>query len=557
MTLTIAVTLGLAAGLHAAAYGAYKDSPHESFLARRFVRELVIAGLCGLLLARLHLSDGETPFIVFLSSFALARIATEFWKLFVRVEPQQDYRIPTQIHWVKGVVHNRGLRFLLGFGFLASLYGISAIATTIPADTPVALRGALAGAAVGIAEAIAGAYKDGSIEGFSPLKFLKSPVFGTLGGLVAAGHTGNPVSLVLAAIGTMRMLLELMFKMVVPGYVPGKFRSMTGPFPIWLTRRRLFLPAYAATWALYLVLATRPSLTAVPLFAAGPSLETPTAAATASCGTSIAAPMRWQYVVRGRIRPLFVWTGRHEVGAARFARNEGASGVNRRLEIVIGTDPDRAPMRLNRWGYIAETVCGTRASLLGLMTQSDEENLSDAVNIDTASGGQPFTAIRAAQSDGVVRTELFRLAPPENPTFKQVDAVLARLPAPREGRRTAVPAGVDSGFLVALTGLAHDSVVASARSGAAAGPPRRYVYDGRLYDLSAGVVRLADLTVNGRRHAAPLEGSFQIRNLTTGSTTAFRMSVGTGATDAEVPLRVVYQPRWWLELELSLDADSR
>lgn len=43
MTITIAAALGLTAGLHAALYGAYKDSPHESFLLRRFVRELLIA----------------------------------------------------------------------------------------------------------------------------------------------------------------------------------------------------------------------------------------------------------------------------------------------------------------------------------------------------------------------------------------------------------------------------------------------------------------------------------------------------------------------------------
>lgn len=36
-TATIAA-VGLAAGLHGALYGAYKDSPHEPFLFRRFVR---------------------------------------------------------------------------------------------------------------------------------------------------------------------------------------------------------------------------------------------------------------------------------------------------------------------------------------------------------------------------------------------------------------------------------------------------------------------------------------------------------------------------------------
>ena len=33
--------LGTLAGLHGALYGAYKDSPHESFLFRRFLREVL------------------------------------------------------------------------------------------------------------------------------------------------------------------------------------------------------------------------------------------------------------------------------------------------------------------------------------------------------------------------------------------------------------------------------------------------------------------------------------------------------------------------------------
>lgn len=35
--------LGIVAGLHGALYGAYKDSPHESFVWRRFAREIVFA----------------------------------------------------------------------------------------------------------------------------------------------------------------------------------------------------------------------------------------------------------------------------------------------------------------------------------------------------------------------------------------------------------------------------------------------------------------------------------------------------------------------------------
>ena len=257
MTIAVTAAVGLAAGLHGALYGAYKDSPHESFLRRRFLREIVIALTVSLALAMFYPAAGsQSAFVLYLSVFALTRIATEFWKLFVRVEPQEEFRIPTQIHCVTGVVRNPCLRLLLGFGFLASIYGIGALGTIIPDSWPRAVHGFLVGLSIGIAEAIAGGYKDGAIEGFSWRKFAKSPSFGALGGIIASGHTVDDVFLLLASIGSMRMFLELLFKMVVRDYAPGKFRSMRGPFTEWTTWRHHLLVPYAMTWLLYIALSS-------------------------------------------------------------------------------------------------------------------------------------------------------------------------------------------------------------------------------------------------------------------------------------------------------------
>ena len=257
MTHAAIAALGLAAGLHGALYGAYKDSPHESFLLRRFFREIAVALTVALALPLLHpATSAQSGFVLYLSIFALTRIVTEFWKLFLRVEPQEDFRIPTQIHCVTGVVHNPAVRLLMGIGFLASIYGIGALATIVPDAWPRTLHGLLVGLSIGVAEALAGGYKDGAIEGFSWRKFAKSPTFGVLGGIIVSGHTTDDVFLLLGTIGSMRMFLELLFKIVVRDYAPGKFRSMTGPFAEWTVRRRLFLAPYALTWLLYIVLSS-------------------------------------------------------------------------------------------------------------------------------------------------------------------------------------------------------------------------------------------------------------------------------------------------------------
>src|SRR5580765_5832884 len=127
--------LGMLAGLHGALYGAYKDSPHESFLIRRFAREVMFATAgAGLLPLAVPSLRRQSAFTVYLALFAITRIVTEFWKLFVRVEPQGDFRIPTQMHCVVGVVHNPIVRLLFGIGFLVSIYVLYAGFRMIPAS---------------------------------------------------------------------------------------------------------------------------------------------------------------------------------------------------------------------------------------------------------------------------------------------------------------------------------------------------------------------------------------------------------------------------------------
>lgn len=252
--------LGIAAGLHGALYGAYKDSPHESFLPWRFAREVAFAlGGAALLPFVLPSTRHQSAFVVYLALFALTRIVTEFWKLFLRVEPQGGFRIPTQIHCVIGVVGNPLVRLSLGIGFLASIYGLYEAFRRIPAWVPMPINGLLVGLGIGTAEAMAGGYKDGTIEGFSWFKFFKSPSFGIVGGVIASGHTTDPAFLLLATIGSMRMFLELLFKMLVRDYAPGKFKSMTGPFVVWYTHRRHFVVPYALTWLMYVVLCSHPN----------------------------------------------------------------------------------------------------------------------------------------------------------------------------------------------------------------------------------------------------------------------------------------------------------
>ena len=133
---------------------------------------------------------------------------------------------------------------------------------------------------------------------------------------------------------------------------------------------------------------------------------------------------------------------------------------------------------------------------------------------------------------------------PDPRTYHDLDDVLTMSPSTRTALNVAVRPRAESGFLRAVTSLMQES--ASTYRGSLkppAGLHRLYVYGGTLYDMTLRRWRKADA-------ADELESDFQVRNRTTGTTTQFQISYATSGSDPGVARRIVYRPRWWLELEL-------
>ncbi len=64
------------------------------------------------------------------------------------------------------------------------------------------------------------------------------------------------------------------------------------------------------------------------------------------------------------------------------------------------------------------------------------------------------------------------------------------------------------------------------------------------------------MQIGHTRYGDCLEADFEVRSGLTGSRTRFHLAYPTAGPLAEVPVRVVYRPRWWFEVELTL-AGSR
>jgi hypothetical protein len=255
-----------------------------------------------------------------------------------------------------------------------------------------------------------------------------------------------------------------------------------------------------------------------------------------------------RYTIGARVRPLLVfWIARKDMGEAILTRRRAAREA--RYSLLIGSDPDRTPLHINRWGYIEEEIRGEEARLLGLMTQSDEESVQQAeANVrKQATSAHPFTIINGTTDGQQAEARVVSVNLPEDYTVRQASVVLdVAKRAVHDGklRVIAMPPGTRPGFLAAL-------------SDAMRLPQERtitYVYYGKLYDLRrTHSSAVPSFRIGARDFGPAVAADFVIVNRKDGEQTKFSMTYGTSGGYVEVPLAVTYQPRWWIQVDLTID----
>jgi len=288
----------------------------------------------------------------------------------------------------------------------------------------------------------------------------------------------------------------------------------------------------------------------------------PVAAQSSASSAPTDVVQRHHYAIDGRIRPLlFFWIGRSNVGEAVVTTRRSADAVGHSL--LIGTDPDRAPRHLNRWGYIDEEVHGASATLIGLMTESNEDSLEEAeANAQKSTGERTFKTIRSSIAGDQATSVVTSIAAPADYSFREAHTVLdlAEHKWPTGAPRVVdLPAGTRPGFLVALAELMHTHVDQWRTSGRV-GPhtPIEFVYHGKLYQLGATRTQpVSSIRVGGATYVHVIVSQFAVRNMQDGAVTQFSMTYGTEGSLSETPIAVTYQPRWWLQIELTLDDTSQ
>jgi len=254
--LLIACAIGFLSGLHTSTWGMYKDAIHEGFGWLRYFRSAIVGAIMGGIaysIARPAFSTPGALVAFFGVTYVLERGVVEFWKTFLRTEDQSKYFIPMQFAVFGNVVHSKGRRLIIGAIITAAV--VLAFLTVHWVATGGRLTGSvpavLAVASIGgWISAFLGAWKDAPVEGFQPLKFVRSPLWAAGYGGVLALFTTSPLVIIMAALGFTIATLETYKTFFFPSKPRGKFAGKPILFPDMLSRRQRFVPVYASIWLL-------------------------------------------------------------------------------------------------------------------------------------------------------------------------------------------------------------------------------------------------------------------------------------------------------------------
>jgi hypothetical protein len=272
---------------------------------------------------------------------------------------------------------------------------------------------------------------------------------------------------------------------------------------------------------------------------------------TAVPGADLPVVRQHTYRMAGKVRVLLLWVGRDDVGSGVISWK--ASGGNKAYELLIGSDPAKAPGQLNKWGYLVEELRGGVSSVVGVISQDNEDELSDVKEGLGTRGGRPFDTIRGRVRSGEAHARVGTLFAASTLTYRDAPALLKMTLADQSKpvRRLDRPADVRLGFLTSLTELIDVTLTGTAGKPA---PGRlRYVHGDRLYELRLlETTPLARFERDGKVFEKVIRGRFETARAGARSGTRFELVYGASGALAGIPVLVSYQPKWWLQVDLVL-----
>lgn len=288
---------------------------------------------------------------------------------------------------------------------------------------------------------------------------------------------------------------------------------------------------------------------------------------------------QYDYIMTARVRLLIFWAGKDDVGGGYIRRGvlpqDPESEV---IELLMGSDPAKAPRAINRWGAATEVVRkppgagdeGETSTFFGFMKVSKGTSAAEMqkeLAQEKQRGTFLFSAIlnQASREGNVAKVVPF--ASDQDFTIHEVDraepTVLDRLAGPggrfhRVSARDIAACGRPEGFLSSVAELVDASLEGRQKRASLC-----YFYNGEKYSLTLlQVSKAREETVQLTLHDEPrhykrtyhdlLRARFENFNETTRKGSTFDLLLGTEGPLRGVPVQISYQPNWWFQVVLNL-----
>jgi hypothetical protein len=287
----------------------------------------------------------------------------------------------------------------------------------------------------------------------------------------------------------------------------------------------------------------------------------------------------YHYTMTANLRILFFWIGKSDVGGGYIRLARGIRDPHlEAVQVVFGSDPAKAPRRINRWGAATEVVRyrDTRgkeiesSAFWGFMKESKGDTVSemDAELSDEEMKKQHlFKAnLSRVDPDRALATvvpyftdqdlDLHQLENAEAAALQRIDKgestarVLDESALERCGRR--------QGFLFTMKELIESSL-----SQPEPLPSMCYIFNAKVYtatliDIEPVAVKSVELDLNGEEEKVRTEyrdllsARFLVVDQASSKKVKYTVLIGTTGRLRGVPVRIQYQPKWWFRVTLDL-----
>lgn len=292
--------------------------------------------------------------------------------------------------------------------------------------------------------------------------------------------------------------------------------------------------------------------------------------------------LQYDYIMSARVHLIFFWAGKDDVGGGYIRRAVSSADPHAEFfQVLFGSDPEKAPRAINRWGAgtevdwhrnpVTETPREddiTASAFFGFMKSSRGKSVAEMqseLKREAERGQHSFTGILSRVEPARAVSTIVPLQSDMDFTLRQYDLAEPLMLERIEGsehpvRALAAGGGCDreGSFLATVTELVDTSL-----DGTPPPQSRCYVHDAQentltlekvtpLRNLVAQLHGPKDVVILDTAYRDLLQLDFVSTHKETGKKVYFTIFVGTQGALRGVPVQIRYQPNWWFQVVLNL-----